>query len=239
VQNTLVIGQTNQEVLIDSGEFLMGSNDVDEEGHSPHLVFTDPYYIDKYEVTISQYEQCVIAKKCTERDSGKVEEKYRDYPMYNVSWYDAQKYCSWQNKRLPTEAEWEKAARGKTGRLSIIDDTKYSELEAIKKLKLLAAWGRQNKKAIGSFPSDVSDYGVYDMVGNVHEWVQDWYSEGYYKESNKENPQGPSTGTEKVIRGSAAMYGGYEGFTAFVSRWHHDPNMTLSYLGFRCARSAK
>lgn len=230
-------------VFVPAGEFQMGCDPV----HSvvacsfnyvdipQHTVFLDDYFIDKYEVTITQYTECAVAGACSYpplMNLSITHPRYFDnptyHPMINVSWYDARDYCTWDGKRLPTEAEWEKAARGTTLRTF--------------------PWGDQAPDCtlanyypcvlyttqVGSYPLGASPYGALDMTGNVYEWVNDWADNGYYSISPYENPPGPITGTWKVMRGGSwrtispeqLAVSARNGTVPFDRNWG---------IGFRCA----
>ncbi len=197
-------------IYIPSGYAMMGAEYGDltaQTNAKPnHLVYLDDFYIDITEVTNADYAVCVAAGKCRapQKTSSKTRENYygnvtfANFPVVNVTWQDAADYCSFVKKRLPTEAEWERAGRGTE------DNRRYP-------------WGNGSPKSVNinttQIPGDtertniyakgVSPYGVADMLGNVSEWVSDWYDGSAYKKSERENPTGPVSGTEKVIRGSS------------------------------------
>ncbi len=185
-------------VLIPKGEFTMGSNNGDSDEKPVHTVYLNDFYIDRYEVTNALYKDCVTAGVCDEpQNTGNYDNsQYADHPVVYVDWYMAKTYCEWRGAQLPTEAQWEKAARG-------IDERTYPWGEGIacNKANYLGCVG--DTKPIGSYESNISPYGVYDMAGNVWEWVADWYSEKYDQNSSAENPLGPDSGRYRVLRGGA------------------------------------
>ncbi|MFM7174568.1 MAG: formylglycine-generating enzyme family protein, partial [Caldilinea sp.] len=220
-----------EEILIPAGSFQMGcdsSNPAEtcSSWEQPlHMVILSDYYIDKYEVTNARYKICVDAGGCT--PSGSVDSYY---PVSNVSWYAARAFCAWAGKRLPTEAEWEKAARGNS------DTRKYpwgNDAPDCTKLNYANCVGYTSQ--VGSYPSGASPYGVMDMAGNVWEWVNDWYSDSYYRESGITNPQGPATGESRVLRGGAWDYDDRDVRSAL--RGSSGPDNWGNDLGFRCVRS--
>lgn len=220
-----------EQVFVPAGEFEMGAADKEKNEKPVHTVYVDGFWIDKYEVSNAQYQQCVLAGKCT--DVGYRNTVVADFPVTDPSWDDAVAYCAMMGKRLPTEAEWEKAARGTDGRnfpwgneapscrLANYGDCAVNRLEV----------------KVGSYPAGASPYGALDMAGNVWEWVSDWYQEDYYSISPYSNPTGPESGVEKVVRGGGFYYaeGGY--YIRTTVRFGFTPTDQPT-VGFRCLSPA-
>ena len=224
-------------VYVPQGEFLMGSS-LTADQKPAHKVYLDPYWIDRTEVTNAMYAQCVQDGVCqppvmTSSSTHKTyygDPQYANYPVIYVSWMAAQAYCNWSGVRLPTEAEWEKAARG-------TDVKPYPWGYSLPGKDLLNFNNTVgDTTAVGSYPHGASPYGVLDMAGNVFEWTADWYSDTYYASSPASNPQGPSSGIYRVRRG-----GGWDSQDYVVNlsmRIDSIPGVALNDLGFRCAYSA-
>jgi formylglycine-generating enzyme required for sulfatase activity len=231
-------------VLVPAGEFIMGSNDGQRDEQPVHSVYVDEYWIDKTEVTNGQYAACVDAGGCDppSDSSSNIRDKYYgnpdfdSYPVMYVSWIDAHTFCTWREARLPTEAEWEKAARGQDGRT-------YPWGEGISCSQANYSAGEGgcvgDTSAVGSYPDGASPYGTLDMVGNVWEWVADWYDEDYYARSPYSNPQGPEDAPPppngRVVRGGSATDPWFVVNTTYRSV--HGPQHGANEIGFRCVRS--
>jgi serine/threonine protein kinase len=224
-------------LYVPAGEFTMGNNDGNDKEKPAHTVYLDAYWMDQTEVTTAMYAKCVDAGACKPpsdtssytRSSYYGNSQFNNYPIIFVDWYQAKNYCEWVDGRLPTEAEWEKAARGTDGRI-------YSWGNNYPNSNLLNYNGENDDtQAVGSYPGGASPYGLLDMAGNVWEWVADWYDKGYYVHSPSSNPLGPSSGEFRVMRGGSWSYTANEVRSA--SRFSYDPSVPYGSIGFRCARS--
>jgi formylglycine-generating enzyme required for sulfatase activity len=227
-------------VYIPGGEFLMGAAESDTQADSDetpqHAVHLEGFWIDQTEVTNRQYAQCAVAGVCKTpysltsytRTTYFNTEAYAGYPVIYVSWYDAMAYCEWAGRRLPLEAEWEKAARGQDGRTYPWGEQVDCELT-----NYSGCMG--DTTAVGSYLEGASPYGVLDMAGNVWEWVFDRYSGGYYQNSPLDYPTGPKSGAYRVIRGGS--WNDDIGFLRTSSRYWYFPDNARVSVGFRCATS--
>ena len=204
-----------------------------------HTVYLDAYRIDRTEVTTAQYMMCVEAGMCIEPNTQRhANPAYANHPVIWVGWRYSYNYCRWVGKRLPTEAEWEKAARGAT------DTRAYPWGDAAPNCSLAnysptypERCGVLDTTPVGSYPAGASPYGALDMAGNVREWTNDWYQDNYYSISPGNNPQGPGPGAWglKAVRGGDFITTAYDGRLRLVYRSHLDEGGTTGTIGFRCA----
>ncbi len=235
----------NKMALVPEGEFMMGSDEIHPPNRTPaHKVYLDAFYIDPWEVTNGEMAKFLNAngnpegkyikigpESFIQKDGERyfVKDNKEDYPANFVSWYGAKAYCEWVGKKLPTEAQWEKAARGTDGR-------RYpwgSERPSPRFLNFISFTNWKSVlKPVGSYEAGKSPYGVYDMAGNVWEWCSDWYSPRYYNDSPHKNPTGPGKGQHKVLRGG--LFGENPLYVETSYRNHNRPELQGPYTGFRC-----
>jgi len=260
------------QIFIKGGTFLMGSDDTHPEEGPAHEVTVDPFWIDRDEVTVAKFDAFVRAtgyRTEAERfgwsgvftveaaEWGKVDgADWRhpegpgstarpDEPVTQVSWNDAAAYAKWAGRRLPTEAEWEFAARGG------LDHQPYAWGDTLRPGgRPVANWwqghfparntgedGFIGRAPVGRFPANA--YGLRDVAGNVWEWCADWFSDSYYASAPRKNPKGPATGAERVMRGGSWMCSeNYCSRYRVAARSHATPDTGLNNVGFRCARDA-
>jgi len=259
-------------VYVPAGEFLMGSPEGvgDDDEHPQHIVYLESFYIDQMEVTNTMFSEFVV-KTNYQTDAEKAGKSYGfvgndwllvsgvnwkhpygpssdiggldNHPVIHVSWNDAKAYCEWAGKRLPTEAEWEKGARGTSGATYPWgNDPPAGNLVNFADINTNFDWsvnsvddGYKFTSPVGTYPDGASPYNLLDVSGNVWEWVADWYDKDYYSQSPNRNPQGPVTGTVRVMRGGA-----WDDLIAGIRtsyRAAYSQTNTNGDTGFRCASS--
>ena len=235
-------------VFIPAGEFFMGCDrsKIKEKCNLVelplHKVYLNDYYIDRTEVTISNYAACLAAGACTEpirtysdsHDDYFYNPEFANYPVIFVTWFQARDYCTWEGKRLPTEAEWEKASRGR-GSTRIYPWGNAAPGCQTANIKVGRKQCVGDVREVGSYPLDASLYGAVDMAGNTREWTNDWYDPGFYRVSPYKNPTGPDEGRYVVMRGGRFDNIGTAARTA--ARRTIGPNDYGAGIGFRCAVS--
>lgn len=235
-------------VLIPAGAFTMGSNDGLPAERPEHVVTLDAYVIDRYEVSLRLYRKFLQE---AQRDApptwdDEAAETVGDRPAIGVSWAEASAYCAWAGKRLPTEAEWEKGARGTDGRRypwgpmqPFVDIANYNRgVWVSEAVTLVSVAGGVEGMSVrhGLKEGGRSPYGLHHMAGNAAEWVADWYDREYYAKSPDKNPTGPAKGEKKVIRGGS--WSDLPVALRSSARASAEPNFQDRAIGFRCAMDA-
>jgi serine/threonine-protein kinase len=226
-------------VYVPAGEFIMGANDREDDEKPQHNVYLDAFWIDRTEVTTRMYGLCVQAGACKPPVSNVSSKQsayfgnpdFDAYPVIFVTWKQANDYCTWAGRHLPTEAEWEKAARGTKGYITPWGDNSPSSDQ----VNYNGNVGDTSR--VGSYPKGASVYGALDMAGNVWEWVTDWYSSKAYAQAVYENPTGPQEGTRRVLRGGSWYYPLND--IRAANRFSASDNTTLNDVGFRCMLPAE
>lgn len=251
-------------IFVPDGAYNRGSNDGDADEGPQRLIEMPGFYIGKYPVTNAQWD--LFAKETGRRNLPRPAGfEGPDQPMVLITWEDAREYCAWAGLMLPTEAQWEKAARGADGRRYPWGDRHPKHLlDRIAPLlgrtprPPLANFASEGTVPVGSYPEGASPFGLMDVAGNVYEWTADWYDPDYYRDSPTESPPGPSDGRERVVRGGsfssplpswqevfASLKEGALGWDAFLlpvpqlrvtTRMAFDPTYRNTNLGFRVAR---
>lgn len=227
-------------VWISDGVFMMGSANGRSWNQPPHEVYLSAFYLDQYEVTVAGYAKFLDAAGTSRQDFvPKLWEQANllhdgDRPVIGLSWQAADAYCRWVQKRLPTEAEWEKAARGSDKRTYPWGNVEPTFAVANYARTSSGNTYHDSLHSVGSYAGGKSPYGVYDMAGNASEWVSDWYNEGYYATSPKHNPQGPTRGLEKVLRGGSFQDSSLA--LKATSRDRSFPDDRSRLAGVRCAQ---
>jgi formylglycine-generating enzyme required for sulfatase activity len=199
--------------------------------NTAHEVEIGAFYMDIHETTNEEYKEFVLATSAREPEFwGNPDFKGPRQPVVGINWDEANAYCQWRKKRLPTEAEWEKASRGKRPVRFPWGDEAPDSTRANFNNEV------QKPQPVGSYEAGKSDYGVYDLAGNVAEWVNDWYMPEFYLFSPKKNPQGPKRRPYKTIRGGNFGSPGQD--LEMTLRNASAPNSRVAILGFRCAKTA-
>jgi formylglycine-generating enzyme required for sulfatase activity len=220
-------------VFVPAGEFTMGSPDstVRADEYPQHTIHLDAFWVMQTEVTNAQYAKCVAAGACSAPHNRRWQNAaYADHPVTDINWNQAKAYAQWAGGRLPTEAEWEKAARGTDGRTYPWGNEQPNQ-SLVNCCNFIS-----DTTPVGSYPAGASPYGALDMAGNVWEWTADWYNGGYYNQSPVQNPTGPASGNARVSRGGSAWNDASVVRVAF--RGWNFPNLRDRYNGFRVASSS-
>ena len=227
-------------VYVPAGKFVMGQDWGRWTDNQPsRKVYLSAYFIDKYEVSVGAYKAYLKEKKkpvpfpLRDHDLGGDKQ-----PVFKVTWKDASDYCDYYGKRLPTEAEWEKSARGWDRRyFPWGNELPFENGEYRANYDPTMKDGYQYTADVDSFKNGVSPYGAYNMAGNISEWTADWYDPEYYKAGDNKDPRGPAEGEKKVVRGGG-YHVSYKNLL-LTTRVGANPDTKNNFFGFRCAKSAE
>ena len=226
-------------ILVPEGTFIMGSDEGNYDEMPQREVYLDAFYMDEYPVTNADYKKFIdetgydppnLSLHWSERydwHERMYPEGQGDRPVVIVRWVDAMAYCDWAGKRLPTEAEWEKAARGTDARIWPWGN----EWDGSR----LACRGVGDTVPVGRYEEGKSPYGCLDMAGNVWEWTADWYKDKYFREAPSKNPKGPEEGEHRVLKGGAWIHSDFS--VRCAMRFHKQAGYCDNYIGFRCVKS--
>lgn len=246
-KSVVAVSDSVKMVLVPGGSFKMGCDSkkdsaCQQDEIPQHRVALKPFKIDEHEVTVAQYEACFKSGKCSSKDFNNVHDnRYCNYdskrskkhPMNCVSWYGADTYCKWVGKKLPTEAQWEKAARGIDGRINPWGNEGVTCDYAQVPNQAGDGCGKQGTVPVKQFKKGISPYGAYDMIGNAPEWVRDWYHATVYrKRDGVKDPVGPEFGNYRVVRGGS-WYRNQAIRLRGTFRNRKNPSKR-GYVGFRC-----
>ncbi|MCG3171867.1 MAG: Hercynine oxygenase [Myxococcota bacterium] len=219
------VGSPFRMAFVPAGWFVRGRDDSEADERPARPIYTSGFFLDRFETTNREYRECVTAGVCQEPRRRNWRLKDHE-PVSGLTLQDAQTYCSWRGKRLPTEAEWEKAARAGGGRYPWGDEPPDCD-------QAITSRCGNTPQRVGGRPAGATIHGIQDMSGNVREFVSDGYGEKYYAESPAENPQGPTTFEFQLLRGGSWLFepGKCDGYTRFRSV----KNVDYSDFGVRCA----
>lgn len=236
-------------ILIPAGPFTMGSNDGLPNERPEHPVTLNAYYIDQYEITAGRYQKFVesAGRNVPPTWDDQAAQSLSDHPAVGMSWSAAAAYCKWAGRRLPTEAEWEKAARGTDGRRypwghmqPFVDIANYNRgIWVSESITLVPVNSGLEGMSVrhGLKEGGKSPYGLFHMAGNAAEWVADWYDREFYLKSPDKNPTGPATGEKRVIRGGS--WADLPTALRVTARFSAEPEFEDRTIGFRCAMDSE
>ena len=227
-------------VQVPAGEFVMGRQGGAEDEQPERRVTLDEFYIDRTEVTNAQFKAYCDATGRLYPSNPMWDTDYflanPTYPAVNLTYDQARGYCEWAGKRLPTEAEWEKAARGTDGRIYPWGNAWADS--AANLTSILATDSYERAAPVGSFPKGASPWGALDMAGNVWEWCADWYGLDYYAQAPAKNPPGPAGPTPwRVVRGGG--FSSPKSDAETTNRSKNPPDQAIHHVGCRCAWSPR